>query len=156
MASRLPAGLSRCLISPLRRARETAEIALAGRELRLEVIEGLREIDFGRWEGLSFAEILARDPSLVNDWQRDALSFQFPGGEHTRDFRLRVQETMAAIVALPQEEVLVIAHGGVIRAMLCGLLGLPFDRYLSFAIKPAALTVVEVHDQQGVLQGLNI
>ena len=166
LASLLPEGLSRCLVSPLCRARETAEIALAGRGPRLEVMDALREIDFGRWEGLTFAEILVRDQALVNDWQRDALAFQFPGGEHTLRFWQRVQEATRAIVALPEErsvpsppldgEILVITHGGVIRAMLCGLLGLPFDRYLSFAVKPAALTVVEVHGQQGVLQGLNL
>ncbi len=155
LAPRLPATLSRCLISPQRRARETAAIALADRELRPEVMEALREIDFGRWEGLSFAEIVARDQALVNAWQEDALAFRFPDGEHTLAFWQRVQAAQRAIVALPDEELLVICHGGVIRAMLCGLLGLPFDRYLSFAVKPAALAVVEVHGEQGVLVGLN-
>jgi len=156
LASLLPTGLSRCLVSPLGRARETAALALIGREVRIEVMEGLREVDFGRWEGLCFAEILDRDPLLVNDWQRDPLAFTFPGGEHTLHFWQRVQEAMRTIVVQPEEEILVIAHGGVLRAMLCGLLALPFDRYLSFAIKPAALTVLEVHGRQGVLQGLNL
>jgi broad specificity phosphatase PhoE len=155
LADRLPATLCRCLISPMRRARETAAIALAGRECRLQVMAALKEIDFGRWEGLSFAEIVAKDQALVNAWQQDALAFCFPEGEQTLGFWQRVQEALQAIVALPDEEILVICHGGVIRAMLCGLLGLPFDRYLSFAIKPATMAVVDVHGRQGVLVGLN-
>jgi len=155
LATRLPATLTHCLVSPLRRARETAEIALAGRPCRLEVMDALREIDFGRWEGLSFQEIVARDQALVEEWRRDALAFRFPGGEHTLAFQQRVQAAMHGIMDLPEEEVLIICHGGVIRVMLCALLGLPFDRYLSFSIKPATLTEVEVHGQQGVLVGLN-
>lgn len=152
----LPAGVGRCLCSPMLRARETAEIALAGRDCRLEILESLREIDFGRWEGLSFAEIVAQDPGLVDDWRQDPLDFTFPGGEQTRHFWQRAQEALAMTVALPEDEVLVICHGGVIRVMICLLLGLSFEYYLLFAIKPAALTVLDVDGQQGVLLGLNL
>ncbi len=156
MTAVLPAGVTRCLCSPLLRARETAELALAGGSLRVEIVDALREIDFGRWEGLSFSEIAARDQDLVADWQRDALAFQFPGGEHTAHFWQRVQAALAVIVDLPAEEVLVVCHGGVVRAMLCMLLGLSFDHFLLFAVKPAALTVLEVDGRRGVLQGLNL
>lgn len=152
----LPAEPSLCLCSPQRRARETAALALQGRDCQLEVVEALREIDFGRWEGLSFAEIVARDPGLVDDWQRDALAFQFPGGEQTRCFWQRVREALTMIAARPEAEVVVVCHGGVIRAMLCALLGLPFDKYLLFAIRPATVTILDVHDGRGVLQGLNL
>lgn len=156
LGSLLPAEVALCLVSPMRRAQETATIALAGRDCRLETLAALREIDFGRWEGLSFPEILARDPALVDEWQRDALAFQFPDGELTLSFWQRVREVLGSIVDLPEAEVLVICHGGVIRAMLCLLLGLPFSHYLSFAIRPAALTVLEIHGQRGVLQGFNL
>lgn len=155
LAHRLPTTISRVLVSPMRRTRETAAIALAGRECRLEVVDALKEIDFGRWEGLTFAEIVTRDQTLVDQWQQDALAFHFPEGEHTFAFWQRVQQVVREMVSLPEKELLVICHGGVIRAMLCGLLGLPFDRYLSFAIKPATVTVVDVHGEQGVLHGLN-
>jgi len=152
----LPAGITRCLSSPMIRARETAELALTGRDCRLEILDSLREINFGRWEGLSFAEIASQDQGLVAEWQRDALAFQFPEGEHTLSFWQRVQEALGVIVALPEDTVLVICHGGVIRAMLCSLLGLPFEKYLLFAIKPAALTLLDVDGHRGVLQYLNV
>ncbi len=152
----LPAVVCRCLCSPMLRARQTAELALAGSGCRIELLDSLREVDFGRWEGLSFAEIAAQDAGLVADWQRAALDFQFPGGEHTLIFWQRVQEALLVITELPEDEVLVICHGGVIRAMICTLLGLSFEHYLFFAVKPAALTVFEVNGQRGVLQGLNL
>lgn len=155
LATTLPAGVTRCLCSPMLRARETAELALEGRTCRTEVLDSLREIHFGRWEGLSFAEIAAHDHDLVVDWQRDALAFQFPDGEHTLGFWHRVQEALQAILALHEDTVLVICHGGVIRAILCSLLGLPFEKYLLFSIEPAALTLLNVDGQRGVLQYLN-
>jgi broad specificity phosphatase PhoE len=138
------------------RARETAELALTDRHCRPELLDSLREINFGRWEGLSFPEIASLDQDLVNEWQRDALSFQFPDGEHTRCFWQRVQDSLQVITALHEETVLVICHGGVIRAMLCSLLGIPFEKYLLFAVKPATLTRLDVEGQRGVLQCFNI
>ena len=155
LATILPVGISRCLCSPMLRARETAELALVGLDCRLEILNSLREINFGRWDGLSFAEIASQDQDLVVDWQRDALAFQFPEGEHTLSFWLRIEETLHWIVALPEDSILVICHGGVIRAMLCSLLGIPFEKYLLFSIKPAALTLLEVDGHRGVLQCLN-
>ncbi len=155
LATILPAEISRCLCSPMLRARETAELALAGRNCRFELLDSLSEINFGRWEGLSFAEIASQDQELVVDWQRDALAFQFPEGEHTLSFWQRIEEALHWIVALPEDSILVICHGGVIRAMLCSLLGIPFEKYLFFSIKPAALTLLEVDGHCGVLQCLN-
>lgn len=149
-------GLSRCLCSPMRRTRETAQLALDGRECPIEMLDVLREIDFGRWEGLSFPEIVVRDQRLVTEWQQDPLAFHFPGGEQTGDFRQRIEAGLQGIISLSDDSVLVVCHGGVIRAMLCSLLGISFTHYLSFAIAPAALTVIEVDGQRGVLQALNV
>ncbi|MBA3015538.1 MAG: histidine phosphatase family protein [Proteobacteria bacterium] len=156
LADVLPKGVTRCLCSPLHRARETASLALRGRDCLLMDMEALREVDFGRWEGLSFPEIVDQDQALVDEWQQNPTSFQFPEGESVEGFRQRVQEGLMTIVALPDKEVLVVCHGGVIRAMLCALLGLSFANYLSFAIAPAALTVVVVDGHRGVLHGLNL
>jgi len=156
LADVLPGRGGRCLCSPMRRAQETATLALAGRDYPLAMVDALREIDFGRWEGLSFAEIADLDQDLVDQWRHKPESFRFPGGECIADFRQRVLEVTHWITTLPDEEVLVICHGGVIRVMLCSLLGLSFDRYLSFAIVPAALTTIEMDGQYGVLTGLNL
>jgi broad specificity phosphatase PhoE len=74
------AGLA-CVASPLRRARDTARLAVPGMNGDLKIWPGLREIDFGRWEGLTFDEIRRRDPARVNDWARFGSDFRFPEGE---------------------------------------------------------------------------
>ncbi|MDA8159429.1 MAG: histidine phosphatase family protein [Desulfobacteraceae bacterium] len=156
LGARLPPGLGRFLCSPQLRARETAEMALAaaGRAPEFVVVEALREIDFGRWEGLTFAEILAQDPALVVAWQRHPTRFRFPDGEAIASFWRRVRGALGEIISQPQPA-LVVCHGGVIRAMLCLLLALPRAKALCFDIQPAALTVLEVDGGRGQLLGLN-
>src|SRR5258705_7388960 len=64
--------------SPLRRSWEGARIVAGAAPVRLE--EGLREIDFGRWEGPTSDEIEARDPVLYPEWRERARRLEFPGG----------------------------------------------------------------------------
>jgi broad specificity phosphatase PhoE len=143
--------------SPLRRARLTA--AMVGEATPLgEIITDpdLREIDFGRWEGLTFAEIAAGDAELVKRWAVWSPDFGFPDGEVTADFLQRVQAVGDKLVGRQEETVLVIAHGGVVRALLCHLLRLPARNYLLFDVKPARVTVIDYFPEGGILTGFNL
>ena len=74
------------LCSPLRRTRETAEMALGAVDA-CDIDSDLREIDFGRWEGMGFAEIAAADPAAVERWAALDEAFAFPGGESLGDIQ---------------------------------------------------------------------
>jgi broad specificity phosphatase PhoE len=102
--------------SPLSRAWKTATIIAAGRWVQLEA--GFREIDFGRWEGLTKEEIETRDPELYREWQSQVPVFDFPDGERREDFRSRVTGGLERILALPLESALVVAHKGVVRTIV--------------------------------------
>ncbi len=145
------------LFSPLRRARRTAEM-LAGLadigSLREDL--DLREIDFGRWEGKSFAELAPGDSELVKRWAAWAPDFAFPEGEAVAGFLARVGAVAARLAARPEERLLVVAHGGVIRALICHLLGIPPRNYLLFDVRPARLATVDLFPEGGVLTGLNL
>lgn len=71
--------IDRIVSSPMQRALETAQAIAAGRPI--EVDERLRERNYGRWEGLTYAEIDARDPGLRNRWEHDPAETRSPGGE---------------------------------------------------------------------------
>ncbi|MFA5863566.1 MAG: histidine phosphatase family protein [Phycisphaerae bacterium] len=143
----------RIITSPLRRARQTGE-TLAG-VVPVEVDADLREIDFGKWEGRTFDQIAVSDPQLVDRWANYDSEFAFPGGESTQHFLERVHRVADRMAADPAENVLAVTHGGVIRAIICYLLGLPSRNYLLFDVKPASLTTIELIDGKGVLTGLN-
>jgi broad specificity phosphatase PhoE len=145
------------ICSPLRRAQLTAGMVSGHTPLGEILTEpDLREIDFGRWEGLTFAEIAKGDSELVKRWSVWSPDFAFPDGEVIADFLKRVQAAGDKLVAREEETVLVIAHGGVVRALVCHLLGLPARNYLLFDIKPARLTVIDYFSEGGVLTGLNL
>ena len=146
---------SRALSSPLRRCLETAEILLKNINLVLECDPELREVDFGRWEGLTFRDIAARDPRLVEQWALGEMDFCFPEGESLVDFWDRVGHVAQRLREMPCECVLAVTHAGVIRYLLCHFLGFDAQSHLRFDIRPAALTRLHFQDDNAVLTGLN-
>ena len=145
--------LQRCFCSPLRRCRETA--ALLNITCEISYDESLREIDFGRWEGLSFTQISQSDQSLLDRWLAQGEDFTFPGGERGADFNTRVETWFDLLAKDNSERVLVISHAGVIRQGLCHLLGLPSSASFHFDIKEAALSLVSRENGFSQLQFLN-
>lgn len=137
-------GFAAFYASPRLRARQSA--AIVADELGLgppALVDDLREVDFGRWERLTFAEISGQDPELAARWRVWSPDFVFPGGERVGDFVTRVKAAADGLLA-PGENVLVVAHGGVVRALLCHYLGLDPANYLLFDVKPAGIAVVDV------------
>jgi len=111
--------------SDLARCVETARIILAfhGRTpLRLD--PDLREMAFGEWEGLTWAQIVERDPRLaLNGWSRPKAHAP-PGGERFEGVVERASRAVLRIrEAMPAGRVLVVTHAGVLHALLRVLLG---------------------------------
>jgi broad specificity phosphatase PhoE len=107
--------------SPLRRSWRAAAIAGRGTPVQLE--PDFREIDFGRWEGLTREEIRATDPVLHEDWQNASADFQFPNGEARSAFRERVAAAADRLAASNAGSALLVLHKGVIRAIVEHLTG---------------------------------
>jgi broad specificity phosphatase PhoE len=114
--------------SDLSRARETAEI-IAGRLGRaVDVDPRLREVHVGGWSGLTTAEIEARFPEDVSRWRSGDTSHAFDGGETYADMGVRVVGALEEIAARhPGEQVLVVLHGGPIRALLAHAAGITYE-----------------------------
>jgi broad specificity phosphatase PhoE len=101
------------LASTLSRSAESARILRPGRAVEHD--GDLCEIDFGRWEGLTRAEIEALDPELAAAWARDPLRFDFPEGEKRSEFHARVDRGLARAFGRDVERLLLVAHKGVVR-----------------------------------------
>ena len=87
--------------------------------------DDLREVHFGRWEGLTAGEIKHLDPELFARWQKSLSGFDYPEGERRADFLARVRSGIERNLPLPREAetVLVVAHKGVIRVAVAHLSG---------------------------------
>ncbi len=111
--------------SPLRRSWEGASIVAGGATVRLE--DDFREIDFGRWEGLTAEEIRDSDPVLYEDWQEKLEVFEFPGGEPRTEFCARVNRGLDRMIEGEASAVLLVVHKGIIRTIAEKLLGHPLE-----------------------------
>ncbi len=111
--------------SPLLRCRAFAAEFAAARGLPLQIEEGFRERDFGAWEGLSADEVATRFPTH-GDPRQNPYDNAPEGGETYPGFRARVESVWADWTArLAPGHHLLVAHAGIMRALLVHLLGLP-------------------------------
>ena len=140
--------------SPMKRCLETKN--LLHLNYPMEIDENLREIDFGRWEGKSFEEITTTDQELVDNWQTSGENFCFPDGECLKTFNRRVENFSRKLLLATEERILVIAHGGTIRQLLCIFLGLSPEKKMIFQIRPGHFSTVTLFGELGVLTNLNI
>ncbi|WP_457577416.1 histidine phosphatase family protein [Desulfomarina sp.] len=138
--------------SPLERCRETCRLLQLSADVR--IVGDLREIDFGRWEGMTFEEILGKDAHLVDEWSRAGDSFCFPEGECIRDFGHRIDRFSRQIIETEQNRILIIAHGGTLRHLLCTFLGINPEKKMIFSLQPGGFSEIELHDSGGVLTRL--
>ena len=150
---RLAARLSREKVnavyaSPLGRTVETAQILAAPHKLEVQTRDGLREINHGRWEGLTRREVEEKFPEEAMEWERDPYTFAPVGGESGLAVTARALPALIEIVReCAGENILVVSHKATIRLLLSSLLGFDPRRYRdSLDQKPAALNIVDFRD----------
>jgi broad specificity phosphatase PhoE len=142
--------------SPLQRTRESAEIVAARLGLPIAFRDDLMELDFGEWTGATFEAIRA-DPRWLS-WSTQRSLATIPGGESMRAVQRRAVEALIEIAERhPEESVVVVSHGDVIRAALVFALGMPLDFYgrievaqgslSTLRIEPAGIRVVRINER---------
>lgn len=121
------ANVARVVCSPLARCVESAGIIGDGLGLAVESTPDLREISLGVWEGLTVDEVRERFPGCYEARGRDLAGFRPPGGESFADVQHRVWTAFKGVLADTAGDAAVVAHGGVNRALLCRILGMPLE-----------------------------
>ena len=114
--------------SDLRRAWETAEIAVAGRGLEIVRLKQLREVDVGSWSGLSRAEVAERFPEAFERWRSGG-----HGWDDGEPYDVMAERVVGAVRRIADAhaggQVLVVSHGGPIRAIKAHALGMTFREH---------------------------
>jgi alpha-ribazole phosphatase/probable phosphoglycerate mutase len=90
----------------------------------IEVMDDLREISFGKWEGLAYSEIIERFALDYKAWRETPFSSAPTGGESFESVRTRSARVAEAVkdAAVPGAEILVVAHGVVLRTLVASLM----------------------------------
>lgn len=131
--------------SPLQRCAAFARELATRHALPLHLESGLRELDFGAWDGRSAAELMASDAEGLGCFWADPYAFTPPGGEPLVDFEARVLD---AIERLHQrfagQHLLLVTHGGVMRLLLARARGLPRSDLLQVEVGHGALQRLRV------------
>ncbi|MBB4932232.1 putative phosphoglycerate mutase [Lipingzhangella halophila] len=111
-------GIDTIVSSPLRRARDTAAHVARELSLTVRVDDGFREVDFGEWEGKTFAEVRRENPADLERWLADP-DVAPPGGESFASAMRRVGEARDKLLARHRAEtVLIVSHVTPIKTLL--------------------------------------
>ena len=153
----------RLVSSPAIRCRQTTEAISAGLGLdgvAIETAQGLLELDYGAWDGLTADECRARDPELRAAWEADPFESRCPEGEGGADVARRAFAVLDPIeVWLAGDRgrcAIVVAHNHVNRLRLCALLGWPMREYRDrLAQDPAGYSIVGFGGREPVVRRVN-
>ncbi len=140
--------ISAVYASPLKRTRETASIISEPHRLRLETKDGLREIDHGRWEGLTRAEVEEKFEGEYQQWETDPFTFAPQGGESGLSVMARALPAIREIIVEHAGgKVLVISHKATIRLLISSLLGFDARGYRDRLDQlPCCLNILDFKD----------
>ena len=140
-------------VSPLSRARQTAEPLVQRIGLEARSRHELRELFFGDLDGLTVAEIEARFPGvwpLASD--ESDIDYRFPNGEVRREFYARIRDAYDDIVREHRgESVVVVTHGGVISSLLAHLAAGDFRRWRDYSIHNCGIVEIQATPEHHVI-----
>ncbi len=136
--------------SNLKRALDTASIIKGDRKKQTIECEDLREIGFGKWEGLKFDEINVKYRKDYQAWLDDPFCNGPTGGEKFDALTQRVKRCIDKIIedndSQGTKSVAVVTHGGVIVSLIVDYLKIPPERWRSVIQRQGAINVIVVSD----------
>lgn len=145
------AGVTALYSSPLGRARATAEAIAEVTGLEVQLLEELREMNYGGWEGRSFLDVRRDDEAAYQRWIHDAEA-SCPGGESHAVVRRRLEKAFATMTSAKP---VIVTHGTAIRIAATALLDLPVMASRSFAQDNAAMNLFIRRGDRWVLKVWN-
>lgn len=135
--------------SDLLRTRQTAAAIAQAFHLEPQQDVGLREISFGRWEGLSWDEISAQDEKEASRWATEYPHRAAPGGESFAIFSERITRTLNRLAHRHTgQQIAVVTHGGVIRAALLKATGAPLAELGTLACEYTSVHRLQITEEQ--------
>jgi len=137
--------------SPLKRALNTAEAIARHQKLDVEVSQGLIDLNFGEWQGLSSKEVKEKYQEQYAKWLNHPDRLQFPGGETLKDVRQRALGLVNKVIAEYEGTVVLAAHRVVNKVLICALLGLDNSHFWNIRQDTCGITTFSHHQGRFIL-----
>ncbi|MGB9697964.1 MAG: alpha-ribazole phosphatase [Thermodesulfobacteriota bacterium] len=142
--------------SDLRRTRIGAEIIAQPHALVPQYFSEFREMNFGRWQGLTYKEVMEKYPEDIPRWLQDLEHFRIPQGESLKDVQERVLPKLKELIAKHQgEDFVLVCHGAVNRVIIADALHLPLAHLLRIEQDYGCLNIIEYSSSWSVLKLIN-
>ncbi len=143
--------------SDLQRAWVTAKTIASRHQLDVTICAELREINFGKLEGLNFEESSQLFPEFAAKWKTQrSTNIEFPGGESLDQLHSRVSNFVGRLKKRKAEEtVLIVAHAGVLRSLVCQLMAIELRYIYQIRLDLASLSILETYPTGAILSLLN-
>jgi len=142
--------------SDLKRASKSASIIASHWNKIPRKVPEFRELNFGKWEGLTWEEIDKRFPGGLKARFEDLINYKIPGGESLEDLQVRVLGKLKKILKGGEgKSILLVTHGGVSRVILCNALGLSLENLFRIEQDYGCLNIIEYFKDTTVVKLVN-
>ena len=145
--------------SDLDRAMETTRIIAESHNSEISITADLRELDFGAWEGKTIEEMEKTNPWTIREWFRCPYDNHVPEGEKVLEMAKRCDSVMKRIISNHAgETVMVVAHGGSIRSIICSVLGVDYNNLWRIELGNTSLSRIDFSEWeqgQGIIKLIN-
>ena len=147
--------LDNIVCSDLARAQQTADIIAAAHRINPTARVELRELNMGDWDGKPFSEIRAKHPKEFKERGENLANYAPPGGESFSDCSKRVIPVFESLGKSEASTLLIVAHAGVNRVILCHVLGIPLQNIFRLNQSYGCFNLIVYQDLEYRLIDLN-
>lgn len=142
--------------SPLGRCVQTAKVIAAMTGAKVQILDGIVDLDTGDWQGLTPDEVEKRDPAMYRTWLTAPQDARIPGGETLDQVRAR------AVAALEQcierhtgQQIVLVSHDAVCKVLVCAVLGLDNSHFWRIEQDNAAINIFERRGEDYIIKTIN-
>lgn len=137
--------------SPLQRARQTAGFIAREHHLEVSVTQGLLDINYGAWQGLTVPQVQEKYPELYSRWTERPQRVRIPDGDTLSQIRRRSRAVVTEVIARHSGAVVLVSHRAVIQVLICTLLGISTSHFWNISLDTAAITTFNYENERFVL-----
>ena len=138
--------------SPLLRAYNTAEIARGNKDVQIIKYDGLKEINLGEFEGMSYVDIKSKHTELLAEIEKDPFNNRYPNGENLQEFYKRVVKVFTEVVDKHRNKTtLIVAHGGTLKCIEAYIRKFKLSSdWMGNVVKNCSLSYIEIDENNEI------
>ena len=138
------------ITSPLIRCANFAQELSQSHDLPIQIESKFKEISFGLWEGKTAEQLLNEESKKIKEYWSDPINVTPPRGENLLDFEKRIMARWKKMLDEYQgKHILLISHAGVMRIILCNILGMPLTELFKLDVALAKFSRIQVEHSDG-------